>query len=83
MALPSGYNMLLLRHIRNEKLRETDDYFKISDWPISEETKAGLTTYRRDLRDLPQKIANGEIPEPGIDSNNELIFDNWPSKPDI
>lgn len=83
MSLPPDYNMLLLRHIRNEKLRDTDIYMTISDWPISEDKKLELTEYRQELRNLPQKIVNGEIPEPGIDEYNNLIFDHWPLEPEI
>lgn len=79
--LPPQYNMLLLRHIRNEKLRDTDVYMTISDWPISEERKAELITYRQELRNLPQKIINQEIEEPGLDENLNLVFDNWPTPP--
>jgi len=83
MSLSPDYNMFLLRHIRNEKLRDTDFYMTISDWPISEEQKADLIAYRQELRNLPQKISNGEIPEPELDENNDLIFDYWPTKPKI
>lgn len=83
MSLSPDYNMLLLRHIRNEKLRDTDIYMTISDWPISDDKKLELTVYRQELRNLPQKIVNGEIPEPGLDEQNNLIFDYWPSEPKI
>lgn len=44
-----------IRMYRDRLLRETDIYFAVSDYPISAERKAALSTYRQALRDIPEQ----------------------------
>lgn len=68
--------MKILRRMRNSKLSETD-WWALSDITMSEEQKS----YRNELRQLPQKIINGEVDYPKLVGNFEIEFNNWPTKP--
>lgn len=61
-----------IRKIRNQKIKETD-YVLLCDTPYSEEFKEKIKNYRKELRDLPNKILSGEI-----DIDN-VIFPEEPS----
>lgn len=71
--------MLIWRELRNNLLAE-------SDIPVLRKLERGETVeqalidYRQALRDLPQKVESGSIPKP-IYKDNEVIFNNWPTKP--
>ena len=57
--LSEAHYMTHLRNDRDNLLLETDKYM-ISDYPISEEDKALMITYRKDLRDCPSKTILAE-----------------------
>ncbi len=64
-------NLILLRHQRDERLKESDKYM-IVDFPITPEDLEKMKVYRQELRDYFQK--------------NEVInfeFPNLPEKPDL
>lgn len=61
-----------IREIRNQKIKETD-YVLLCDTPYSDEFKEQIKIYRKELRDLPNKILSGEI-----DIDN-VIFPEEPS----
>ena len=66
-----------LRIQRDEKLancdwRMTEDYYK----PDKSQWKA----YREQLRNIPNRVEAGEF-EVSLDSNNQLVFKNWPKEP--
>lgn len=68
----------LLRIERTQKLQETD-------WEVQRNTERNITDsnlidYRNALRDLPQEIANGNIPAPTLDENEMLVFEHWPTR---
>lgn len=66
----NAFNQFTVRETRNELLSETDKYFSISDYPISEEKKNEIRVYRQALRDIPQ--------QDGFPNN--VV---WPEKPAI
>ena len=67
----------LLRMERDKKLAECDwranpDYTK--------DDKPQWATYREELRNLPQRIASGEL-KASLNEFEELVFNNWPTPP--
>jgi hypothetical protein len=67
--------MYKLRELRNTVLKETDAYM-LSDYPLTEEQRNQMITYRQTLRDLPEVlITNNTV----IDMNN--LSQYIPSKP--
>jgi hypothetical protein len=65
-----------LREERDNKLLQTDKY-SITDWPHpTEEIRQAWITYRKQLRDLPQKSLNISL-----NDQNELIGVEWPTPP--
>lgn len=58
-----------------------------TDWEVQRNNEMGidntnLLEYRKKLRNLPQDIANETIEKPYLDSNNQLVFNDWPKKPE-
>ena len=58
-----------------------------TDWEVQRNNEMGidnanLLEYRKKLRNLPQDIANEIIEKPYLDSNNQLVFNDWPTKPE-
>ena len=58
-----------------------------TDWEVQRNNEMGidntnLLEYRKKLRNLPQDIANETIEKPYLDSNNQLVFNDWPTKPE-
>ena len=74
--LKKEYPMYQLRKKRNQLLEETDIYFNIFDYPIDENKKEELRTYRKHLRDLPNVLEDGNY---NIDINNLESY--FPIKP--
>lgn len=62
--------MQVLRTIRNGHLSESD-WTQIPDSPLNEEQKVAWTTYRQELRDLPENCS-------GITSLDDVV---WPTPP--
>lgn len=74
--LEAAEPLRLLRLERNRLLQQ-------SDWEVQRNTERNITDsnlidYRNALRDLPQEIANGNIPAPTLDENGMLAFEHWP-----
>lgn len=67
-----------LRMMRNSKLAQSDWRMTV-DYPYSDQTEWEI--YRTELRDIPQKIEAENLPQPTIDENNLLVFENWPEEP--
>jgi len=67
-----------LRIQRNQLLAETD-WRMTKDYPYANQLE--WEDYRFELRELPQRIANGEVPAPTLNENGMLVFDKWPLKP--
>jgi len=65
----------LLQH--EELLEKTDIYLAVNDFPMDEATKEAWATYRRELRDLPNKYPNPQWGDDGKITN--MI---WPRNPD-
>lgn len=70
--------MELLRMERDLKLAQSD-WRVNTDYPYADQE--AWKTYREELRQLPQQIEAGAVPEPTVDENNFLIFNNWPVEP--
>jgi len=70
--------MNLLRRERDSRLAE-------SDWRVapdySSADQPAWIIYRKDLRELPQEIEEGRLPQPSISESGELIFNHWPLEP--
>ena len=76
--LEAAEPLRLLRLERNQILQQ-------SDWEVQRNTERNITDsnlidYRNALRDLPQEIANGNIPAPTLDENGMLVFEHWPER---
>jgi hypothetical protein len=56
--------MRILRIKRKKVLTDTDKYMTM-DYPMTDEERDAMRTYRQELRDLPQKGIT-EIPEPPL-----------------
>jgi len=67
-----------LRTQRDQLLRDTD-WRMTKDYPYADQLE--WEDYRFELRELPQRIANGEVPAPTLNENGMLVFDEWPLKP--
>ena len=79
--LQAAEPLRLLRLERNQILQQ-------SDWEVQRNTERNITDsnlidYRNALRDLPQEIANGNIPAPTLDENGMLVFEHWPNRYEI
>ena len=79
--LQAAEPLRLLRIERNQILQQ-------SDWEVQRNTERNITDsnlidYRNALRDLPQEIANGNIPAPTLDENGMLVFEHWPNRYEI
>ena len=68
----------ILRSQRNQLLQQTD-WRMTKDYPYADQLD--WEDYRFELRELPQRIENGEVPAPTLDENGMLVFDEWPLKP--
>jgi hypothetical protein len=76
--LEAAEPLRLLRIERNQILQQ-------SDWEVQRNierniTDSNLIDYRNALRDLPQEIANGNIPAPTLNENGMLVFEHWPTR---
>ena len=70
--------MNLLRRERDARLAKSDwrvtpDYSSVDqpDWIL----------YRQSLRELPQKISEGQITSPILNEEGDLVFEDWPLEP--
>lgn len=70
---------LRLLRIERDKLLTASDWRMTKDYPYADQPE--WEDYRFELRELPQRIANGEVPAPTLDENDMLMFDEWPLKP--
>jgi hypothetical protein len=80
---------MMLRNIRDEKLKRSDIYMT-PDYPITEEKREEWRTYRQQLRDLPSTITDFsgfrvyqllECPSEYITSNIDREGFSWPTPP--
>ena len=76
--LEAAEPMRLLR-IERDKLLTASDWRMTKDYPYADQLD--WEDYRFELRELPQRIANGEVPAPTLNENGMLVFDEWPLKP--
>jgi len=67
-----------LRYERNRLLSITD-WRMLLDYTGTDQ--AEWIEYRKQLKDIPQRIESGELPEPTLNSDNELVFEHWPVEP--
>lgn len=67
--LPVPANWDRIRSWRDEQLKETD-WTQLADAPLNTQQKEAWTTYRQQLRDLPQ-------------NNQDINNINWPVPPVI
>ena len=70
---------LRLLRIERDKLLTASDWRMTKDYPYADQLD--WEDYRFELRELPQRIENGEVPAPTLDENGMLVFDEWPLKP--
>ena len=70
---------LRLIRLERDKLLTVSDWRMTKDYPYADQLE--WEDYRFELRELPQRIANGEVPAPTLDENGMLVFDEWPLKP--
>lgn len=70
---------LRLLRLERDKLLTSTDWRMTKDYPYADQLD--WEDYRFELRELPQRIANGEVPAPTLDENGMLVFDEWPLKP--
>ena len=70
---------LRLLRLERDKLLTVSDWRMTKDYPYADQLE--WEDYRFELRELPQRIANGEVPAPTLDENGMLVFDEWPLKP--
>ena len=82
-AIVHERDVLPVNLIRTERKRLLES----TDWEVQRNNEMGidntnLLEYRKKLRNLPQDIANETIEKPYLDSNNQLVFNDWPTKPE-
>ena len=82
-AIVHERDVLPVNMIRTERKRLLES----TDWEVQRNNEMGidntnLLEYRKKLRNLPQDIANETIKKPYLDSNNQLVFNDWPTKPE-
>ena len=53
--LPGFIESYMIRSSRDKLLADTDKYFSVSDYPITEESKQALREYRQSLRDITEQ----------------------------
>ena len=70
---------LRLLRLERDKLLTASDWRMTKDYPYADQLD--WEDYRLELRELPQRIENGEVPTPILDENGMLVFDEWPLKP--
>lgn len=70
---------LKILRLERDKLLTATDWRMTKDYPYADQLD--WEDYRFELRELPQRIANGEVPAPTLDENGMLVFDEWPVKP--
>ena len=71
---------LRLLRIERDRLLTASDWRMTKDYPYADQLD--WEDYRFELRELPQRIENGEVPAPTLDENGMLVFDEWPLKPE-
>ena len=72
-------NLMEQLRIKRNQLLTASDWRMTKDYPYADQLE--WEDYRFELRELPQRIANGEVPAPTLDENGMLVFDEWPLKP--
>ena len=82
-AIVHERDVLPVNMIRTERKKLLES----TDWEVQRNNEMGidntnLLEYRKKLRNLPQDIANEIIEKPYLDSNNQLVFNDWPTKPE-
>ena len=82
-AIVHERDVLPVNLIRTERKRLLES----TDWEVQRNNEMGidntnLLEYRKKLRNLPQDIANETIEKPYLDSNDQLVFNDWPTKPE-
>lgn len=82
-AIVHERDVLPVNMIRTERKKLLES----TDWEVQRNNEMGidntnLLEYRKKLRNLPQDIANETIEKPYLDSNNQLVFNDWPKKPE-
>jgi len=70
---------LRLLRLERDKLLTASDWRMTKDYPYADQLE--WEDYRFELRELPQRIANGEVPAPTLNENGMIVFDEWPLKP--
>ena len=70
---------LKILRIERDRLLTASDWRMTKDYPYADQLD--WEDYRFELRELPQRIENGEVPAPTLDENGMLVFDEWPLKP--
>ena len=70
----------LLREERDQRLAACDWRMTV-DYPGEDQEQWIL--YRQRLRDLPNRVANGEITKPSINEYGLLVFEDWPIPPNV
>ena len=75
--------LLTIRDIRDTLLKESDIYFTITDYPISEEKKEEWKIYRQTLRDITDGITEGGFLIFDHNMHNYLFKEgfSWPLPP--
>ena len=82
---PDNLEMALsiIRDIRLSLLEQSDIYFSLSDYPITEEKKEEWKIYRQTLRDIPEGITEGGFLIFDHNTHNYLFKEgfSWPLPP--
>ena len=75
--------LLTIRDIRDTLLKESDIYFTLSDYPMSEEKKEEWKIYRQTLRDMTEGITEGGFLIFDHNTHNYLFKEgfSWPLPP--
>ena len=73
----------VIRDTRLTLLKQSDKYFTISDYPITEEKKEEWKIYRQTLRDMPEGITEGGFLIFDCNGYNYLFKEgfSWPLPP--
>ena len=75
--------LLIIRDIRDTLLKESDIYFTLSDYPMTEEKKEEWKIYRQTLRDITDGITEGGFLIFDHNMHNYLFKEgfSWPLPP--
>ena len=65
--------------------RERDARLTKSDWRVTPDYSSvdqpAWILYRQSLRELPQRISEGQITSPILNEEGDLVFEDWPLEP--